>query len=367
MRKIGIITYHFSVNYGAVLQSYALQRFLINQKVGVELIDYRPFQIRNSNIKYLYYRGQRLPNPLLFASGIQKWKKFKEFINSDISLSSETFLDNGKLSLFSERYSAVICGSDEVWNINDIHTDFGEDLSYFLDFVDANKTRKISYATSFGQTGQLGNKKSKISKLLGDFNAIGVRDSNSAQLVQECGQRCTKVLDPTFLVDYSDILKKPKVTANGYILLYGSFSKVQGSYIESVAKSEGLKVISIGARPGEWKPPISFLNVGPREWLGYFSDATYIFTNYFHGAIFSILFRKPFISFNRPEKSIKVKDLLGALSLEDRIITEAQISSLGNEFPSLTHWDEQKIAQLIHQSKSYLSDALELSSKMATY
>ena len=38
--KIGIITYHFSINYGALLQCYALQRYLQKQGNDVVVINY---------------------------------------------------------------------------------------------------------------------------------------------------------------------------------------------------------------------------------------------------------------------------------------------------------------------------------------
>lgn len=367
MNKIGILTYHYSVNYGAVLQSYALQKFLRSQGYSVECIDYRPSQIRDSNLKYLYFKGNKLINPLLLYSGTKKGIKLKHFINSEISLSSKTIYDKKDLSFIVSQYDAVICGSDEVWNINDSHTKFGKDLSYFLDFIKIKDTKKLSYATSFGYTKELKNLRTQLCSLLQDFDGIGVRDSNSLRLVEECGRKGQKVLDPTFLVDYSDILQPPNVNSK-YILLYGSFSKEQGHYIETVAKAEGLKIISIGARPGKWKPPTNFLSVSPKEWLGYFSNATYIFTNYFHGAIFAIIFRKPFSSFDRPGKSIKVKDLLGSLSLEDRIVAPQQIPFLSHKLSFTMNWNEEKLEQMIAESKNYLLKNLEVNfNKLASY
>ena len=39
-KKIGIITFHNSVNYGAVMQTYGLQEFLKNNGYNVEIVDY---------------------------------------------------------------------------------------------------------------------------------------------------------------------------------------------------------------------------------------------------------------------------------------------------------------------------------------
>ena len=46
MMKIATITFHWATNYGAVLQSFALQKYL--QKCGfeTEIIDYVPFRVK---------------------------------------------------------------------------------------------------------------------------------------------------------------------------------------------------------------------------------------------------------------------------------------------------------------------------------
>ena len=39
MNKIGILTFHRAVNYGAVLQAYALQKFMNTKGIETEVID----------------------------------------------------------------------------------------------------------------------------------------------------------------------------------------------------------------------------------------------------------------------------------------------------------------------------------------
>ena len=358
MLKIGILTYHYSVNYGAVLQAYGLYQFLCDRGYDVEFIDYRPDQARNSNLKYLYFRGQKLINPFLLISGTQKILKLRRFWQSKIKLSSKTYYSRQELSKANHNYDIVICGSDEIWNISDSMTKFGADTSYFLDFIASKYSRKISYAASFGYTTNLNEFKDKLCKLLQEFDEILVRDSNSVKLVTDCNLKSNKVLDPTFLADFTKIFVQPQVDKD-YILLYGSFSKEQGKFIESLARAKNLDIISIGARPGNWKPPVNLIGVGPEEYLGYFSKASFVFTNYFHGVIFSIIFNKPFINFDRPGKSLKVKDLLKDFDLEDRILTEKNIYTV--EIDSLLKMDFNlaKLEQKISESKNFLQQALE--------
>lgn len=51
--KIGIMTFHWATNYGAVLQAYCLQEYLREQGHDVEIINYKPMQYDFSWKKYL--------------------------------------------------------------------------------------------------------------------------------------------------------------------------------------------------------------------------------------------------------------------------------------------------------------------------
>ncbi|MEM6611735.1 MAG: polysaccharide pyruvyl transferase family protein [Cyanobacteria bacterium P01_C01_bin.72] len=357
MVKIGILTYHYSVNYGAVLQAYGLYQFLSDRGYEVEFIDYRPYQARNSNLKYLFFRGQRLINPLLLWSGIQKLRKFQRFWRSQIKLSPQTYYGRQELQNATWDYDVVITGSDEIWNIDNSMLEYGKDRTFFLDFLDGQRVVKLSYAASFGGTIELGELQEQLYGLFADFQTILVRDGNSKRLVESGGFTAAKVLDPTLIANFQQIITPPKIK-QPYILLYGSFSVAQGACITALAKEKKLKIVAIGARPGKWRPPNNILTVSPEEWLGYYAGASFVFTNYFHGTIFSIIFRKPFISFDRPEKSIKVRDLLQDLKLEQRIVTQSQLENLNWDDYLELKFDTDNLNQKIARSQALLEQAV---------
>lgn len=355
MKKIGILTYHATVNYGATLQAYSLFQFVKNLGHEVEFIDYRPSKANWEDFKYLYFRNSRLFNPFLISSGLRKSRQMRNFLLSQMKLSPKTYRSKSQLNQMKSQYDVVICGSDEIWNINSPIT--GCDTSYFLDFLDSEETAKISYAASFGSITKLGNKNKLIGKLLKDFQAISVRDNNSLKLINSFGLQATKVLDPTFLINYDNIIQTPQVKQN-YILIYGTLSREEGDYVDKVARLEGLEIIGIGGKPGAWKPGINLIGVSPQEWLGYFSKASYVFTSFFHGAIFSLIFQKPFTSFYRPGKAVKVKDLLGDLDAENRLLDRNSISKITT--PKLnftTNWNYEKLGNMINNSKCYIEQA----------
>lgn len=344
--KIGILTYHHSENYGALLQAYGLSEAVKEYGYEVEFIDYRPYRA------IIYYLKEAYFNPN-FAAYSEKSRKMKSFFLSKLKMSQKTFYTRAGLEKLSQDYDRVICGSDEVWNIKSIRK---FDPSYFLDFVD-ERVPKVSYAASMGRTGTLGIYKDRVSELIKRFASISVRDSNTLEvMVKECGVLAKKVLDPTFLADFSKITSVPKVEK--YALVYGRLKPKQESYVKAMADSKGLVLISVGY-PCKVAQE-NFLNIGPEEWLGYFAQSSCVFTDFYHGAIFSIIHKKPFVFFGRKDKENKIKDLLTDLSLEDRILTEETINSSNQELPGDIDYGAVylKLDKMISGSKAYLWEAL---------
>ena len=139
---------------------------------------------------------------------------------------------------FIDDYDVVICGSDEIWNI--YSPIIGFDSAFFLDFIDKTKTKKSSYAASFGFTSSLKQDDlQSISNFLPEFSYISVRDSNSKKIVSEIYDGpISKVLDPTFLIQehYHSLIKPINLTRR-YILIYSNrLSKDHAKIICYLAK-----------------------------------------------------------------------------------------------------------------------------------
>lgn len=344
--KIGILTYHHVENYGALLQAYALSEVVKAWGHEVEFIDYRPLRAIIYYFKETYFK----PNVIAYT---EKSKNMRKFFMTRLNLSKKRVYNRTGLKELSQYYDRVICGSDEVWNIKSIRK---FDPSYFLDFVD-DSVPKISYAASLGRASTLGSYSQKVSNLIKRFASISVRDSNSLEVMRrECGVEAKKVLDPTFLADFSKITSVPNVEK--YALVYGRLKRDQESYVKAMAERQGLTIISIGY-PCKVAQE-NHLRIGPEEWLGYFAQASYVFTDFYHGAIFSIIFRKQFVFFGRKDKANKIKDLLSDLDLEDRLLSKEELNKPNQELPENINYStvELKLNQLISASKAYLSEAL---------
>ncbi|HEY9607648.1 MAG TPA: polysaccharide pyruvyl transferase family protein, partial [Allocoleopsis sp.] len=106
----------------------------------------------------------------------------------------------------------------------------------------------------------------------------------------------------------------------------------------------------------------NLIDIGPEEWLGYYSQASYIFTSFYHGLIFSIIFRKPFTAFIRSlkgdDKSSKVNDLLKDLNLENRSLRIDEIPDAPKKLNFEIDFNDEKLNQMIHASKTYLAKVL---------
>ncbi len=353
------------MNYGAVLQSYALSTFLDSQDNIVEFIDYRSNRVNFQDWKSLFFSKYSLLNPQYLLKALNKRAKFKDFIDTELNLSKKRFFGENDLKKGNHSYDSVVCGSDEIWNLDSI----GFDKLYFINFLDNKAIRKISYAASFGSTTNISpSLQEEINSFLIDFNAISVRDNNSLSLIKQCGFEAQKVLDPTFLISYEKITKKTQIKEE-YILVYGSLSKSEAEYVRKFSEKNKLNIISIGTHQSFLKPICTneLFDVCPREWLGFFSDSRFVVTKFFHGAIFSILFNKPFIVFNSMQKSVKIKDLLETLDLKNRIIEPNEtFSVLNNDLheiilaPPLSNKKQRSILdENIKYSQDFLKKSLQ--------
>lgn len=360
--KVGILTFHHTTNYGATLQTYALYQATAEQGFEVELIDYRPSQAVKYYLKQLSpirrsaQTGLPAFNWRFIGETVKSWK-MRRFLLSKMRMSSEKIYSQKGLKAVSNQYDIIVCGSDQIWNIKSIR---GFDASYWLDFV-SEKSRKVSYAASAGRTESLGRHLSTISQLLQDFDAISVRDAHTQKLIAEaCGIKSQRVLDPTFLGKYDSILQLPKLE-HKYLLIYNDqeLTSAEEEFIKAVAEFEKLKIVSIGFTSKLAHSNV--IGVGPEEWLGYFSKASYVITDHFHGSIFSVLFKKPFTVLSRPGKFNKLHDLLSILGLENRIFSE---KSNPQPFPhdhdlSIDYrLVQERVDQETNNSRKFLQEAL---------
>lgn len=303
--KVAILTQPLGHNYGGIMQNFALQHVLKEMgHIPVNLDIRRNSPILRRYVAALYHSIKekhihRVPSEQDYEA---VYRHTNAFVQKYIS-KSEPLYSSKDLQVYYERnhFNAFIVGSDQVWR--ESYVPRIED--YFLGFVGSDDpAKKISYAASFGedyipiaQTRQ-----QACVKLLQRFDAVSVREDSAVNLLKNrFGVEASWVLDPTMLLsrqNYVDLLQldeKPDDRIFVYVL-DRTLNKM--SIVESVAEKlgvsfyEGLpqkKITDLCNDISECiMPPVE-------SWLESILNARYVVTDSFHGAVFSIIFKKPFI------------------------------------------------------------------------
>lgn len=323
--KIGILTFHSAINYGAVLQAYGLQESLKSMGHEVYIIDYRPNCLEQSYKLFFVknvtgcgiIKGIHLFVRELLAIPIRYKRKcaFKKFREENLSLLKlNIYIKESDIDLF-------ILGSDQIWNFNITKGD-----SVFIGDAPIFKGKNlISYGASVGSINYLEEKEIAIlNKHLINFDNISVRESSLKKIISEkMNIQVSKVLDPVLLAGkdvFMRICRKNNYDRS-YLLLFTLWGHPQANKIaHKIASLKGLDVIEIMSN----NEIIRFSNVkqklSPSEFLGYILNANYIVTTSYHGTALSILFNKQFTFYCDNEiLSERMYDLLSDLNLTDRI------------------------------------------------
>ena len=332
-KPVGILSFPDSRSYGAVLQMRALYEVVSDLGFDTEIIHYCNQYMRQSRHFRAQQTGSALKKRLRRAGRDfmhrSMYRRFRRFEAQMTQYPQKPISARKALEALSERYAAVICGSDQVWNPEIT----GSDPSYFLDFCGPD-TRKLSYAPSFGMEQLPEAFCQKIRQPLSELDAISVREAKGAELVHDlCGREAQLVLDPVFLISASrwQALENTCDVSGDYLLLYSiHHGKDTLAFARSLAEERGLKLLILGGNALscyrrreesiQWVPDAS-----PESWLWLIRNAACVVTDSFHGLAFSILFRRSFFIALQSRTNSRLEHLLSTLKLNDQIIRPEMI------------------------------------------
>lgn len=386
MKKIGLVTYYNSENYGAMLQAYALKETINKNKCECVLVAHDRFNLdikKSSTLKTNKLQKVKrvarnvLANPnsinLKIAALDQSIKhqlkrvafkneKFRdEFFKEktdEFYLTEEQILEN------PPQLDAFVCGSDQIWNPER----FVGSGPYYLNFVN-NEAEKIAYAPSFAGGTVPKEFEDKYRELLSSFTSLSAREINGCNEIRKIiGKDVFHALDPVFLLskkEWQEFAKKPVNKNEKYIFCYfisrENLLSCQKA-IKKIAKNLNLSVIVLpyGLQVADktWK---SVEDVGPQEFVSLIDNASYVITDSFHGTAFSIILEKQFSIYHGSSlkqtntRFERISDLFTRLNIKD-------VEFTSHENIKLSNIDYIKVNQLlkllIKDSKSYLSNAL---------
>ena len=364
--KIGIITFHAAMNYGSVLQAFALQEYLRSRGNDVRIIDFRsaaqrrlyPGPISFSSL----YNTKRTLHRLLcgwkeirFMS--EKQAGFRAFASGRLRLTDKCFRTESCLRSYDwSGFDMLVSGSDQIWNLSAI--DFSK--AYFLNFTE--RVRKVAYAPSAGPhphvsgsvqdnstsaSGILRSPMSGVRDLLSCYEAISVREKSTADFLS-LGD--VPVLPDPVLLHGADFyravmpgaLKLPSDSnatglhdAGGsltekerYVLLYSPGKRNRAAEMLADAVSSGMLGknsaavlpedrrmpvfrVTDGASAGQYAGP-DVLPCGPDGFLSLVAGSACTVGTSFHLMVFSMLFARDFWCPDAASDSRKIRLLTAA-------------------------------------------------------
>ncbi|WP_010419248.1 polysaccharide pyruvyl transferase family protein [Anaerophaga thermohalophila] len=338
--RIGILTFHRSINYGAVLQATATYKFLNQNGYKAEIIDYWPeyhsnmydqFNIKTyKNLKFT----KKLKYIISFILGYRRDKKrknaFQFFLNKHLGLNNTVKFK--KTSSIKDNYNIIIFGSDQIWRKYELNDFKGHDYTYMGENLD--NCTKIAFAASMGIINSSETELNKIKKLLSQFSTILLRENDLCNLFQQLGINSKIVLDPVFLLNKLDWIKaldlKQEETSKPYIFYYEVLeSKEAQQFTKKLSKKYGLKIITIKRSVHALDFSLNHKqSASPTEFLNYLLNAKYIVTTSFHGTAFSIIFQKQFFVLGLGNHDSRVKTLLYNSNLQNRYLTSTDLTFL---------------------------------------
>lgn len=339
--KVGIVTL-FGDNYGNKLQNYAMQVLLAHIGCDTETIriDYgenyyhkkgkfddlkklNPIYI-NSALRARKNNRVKVPEALIKKRAEAFQKFIDEYINvSDIRIDARFSDYDSRL----EEFDYFVTGSDQVWNRTK--------EPYFLTF--APEEKRVAVSPSFGISKLPEYVKKEYRNWISQIPCLSVREKSGAAIIKELTGKTAEVLpDPTLCVDkdvWENIEKQPKFYGGEkFVFTYflGNESEVYRKRAAEYARSVDAKIINLN-----YPVDSEFYTANPSEFLWLIHHAEAVFTDSFHGTVFSIIYNTPFVVFDRIDNAMKamggrLETLLQLTEFEGRKYSEDLMEQIFN-------------------------------------
>lgn len=361
-KKIGILTWHYYPNFGSGLQAFALQSII--QSLGYEalIINYRnpifgrSIWWKNFVKKVIQYTvapfNKAIKNKTISETAIYQKKHLNQ---------TSRFYEPSDLYEISKEYNCIVYGSDQIWAPNVYNP-------IYMGAYVSDPVRKISYAASIGLNDIPDDMVENYKHNLSTFHAVAVRENEGMELLsQRCGIEATVVLDPTLMVDVEEYreMQRPVCGIEGkYVFCY--FLNKEHQYKEKVkqyAEEHNFQVIGVSDKADDATWMNRLTNIGADQFLWLINHAETIFTDSYHGSIFSLLFHKNLWTFVRFAEdspicqNSRIRQLQANFNIAHRIISAK--SEIDDDKSIDYDYFENRLVNLRESSLLYLKKALE--------
>ncbi len=361
--KVGIVTFHRSHNYGALLQAYALSRWIReNHQAKVEFLNYQPAGRKGGYRIFVPIRSPRdlktnLQNLLRYRTISRRYRGFVGFQTKEFTLTPE-YSTSEEIRRAKPDHDAWISGSDQVFRYYGPESDV-----FYLDFLQGSRAKKIAYAPSFGASNVEEQHQQRVSELLRGFDFLSCRESEGAELIRRIsGLEAELVVDPVFLLSreqWRELFVAPSISGR-YILVYALVGyQKQLEIAKRIKALTGLPIYVIyPTRITDGEVAQTLCTTDPYQFGGLIDRADYVVTDSFHGLAFSLLFQKNFFCHIALQHSAsRHRSLLGLLGLTARMIDDPaaiNTADIGVDYSIAA----STLSDMITGSKKYLDNAL---------
>lgn len=351
--KIGIVTFEFNYNYGALLQVYAFVSHLKGLGHNVQILNRGWGQL------------PKMPQPKTLRSRISTLigesytlKSINDFRRRYLPL-SEPIHSEEDLDSVSRKFDLIIVGSDQIWSEG---TTRQMGCYYFADFAIRAGVPVASYAASMGKESfdVPSSLRTQISALLSGYKAVSCRERQAIGVLKRLGAgNVQQVLDPTLIVDkrYFDKLTIGRGKLKDFISYYIlDPSEKKKAILEGVRQAMNLPTRNIYLK--ECNIPI-VKNKYPsvESWLGNIGQAQMIVTDSFHGMVFSIIFKRDFVVIANEKRGVaRFTSLLEQIGLEDRIVRSVEEAKALCKTPIDYDEVDRKLSPLVEKSRKFITD-----------
>jgi hypothetical protein len=322
MKKAGIVTFHHAQSYGALLQTYALQQFMLDNGIDNEVVNYRCKFLEERTHPFRYFKEKTLRQyvvSFLYARQMlelrRKVESFgREYLRMTPSCTPET------VSRHTEHMELLISGSDQVFNPDCA----GLDPVYFLEFAPDHK--KCSYAASFGPGNLTDEERAICGQWLAGFQHLSLREQSGRNLARELtGKEAQVHVDPTFLLtrqQWDTFL--PGKARKPYIFLFTVLKPRRlVDYALKLSEQTGLGIVWLSYRHRVKDKRITYIDsVSANEFVELVRNAEYVCTNSFHGNAFSLIYQKQFVveTDTCSGENTRSRELMERLGLSSRVL-----------------------------------------------
>ena len=337
-KRILTLTTQYSPNMGALLQCYALSRFLNSQNdTECAVIQYwhpnakagwRAFK-HGGSFRNRLFNLYMLFRPDLIIQKKRRNKKLQTFIDEYIPLDKNIYTTDDAIRQNPPQADVYVVGSDQIWNVNRK----GVGSVYFFDFVPDGRKR-IAYAPSLGVDWSE-EQRLWLRPYLQKFDALSVREEGHvAQVSEASGKEVLHVADPVFLLspeEWLKIAKKPDFDEPYIFCYFFGVTDLAAKAVKRLREVTGYKVVYMNFNAlDKLDSDICIRSCDPRDFIGFIANAAVVCASSFHASAFSIIFKKNLFYVPQAAKE-RILSLKRTFKIDDILVTEKRLESLTKE------------------------------------